>query len=157
VTNRDSANSLLNLVGTIASVFAQSADGAFDEIHAQLSQRDGIFAFAVIERAYDRTLEALESVSNRVGVLIAVQAALEAVLIDKLDEFGRGPGLLGFGIIVATALQLRAGGDADFIAIAEFLQAFARLVRRRRRLFTLALVGTVATIAWATAAHMLGG
>ncbi len=132
--------------------------------------------FTVLERAYDRTLDALESVSNRIGVLIAVQAAIEAVLIDNIHEFGRAPGLLGFAVIVATALQLRASGGADFIAGDDFRDAFnlhpqatrhtlmarianaittnEQIARRRRNLLTLAIAGTIATIAWATATHL---
>jgi hypothetical protein len=137
----------------------------------QIAQREDIFAFGVVERIYDRGIVRIDGMTNRIGMLLAAQVAIEAVLIDKAAAFGSGPNLLMFATIVATALFLRATGESDSIDADVFVTAFgnspwqtrdallsrlrgaiarnARLMRSHPRLFSGALLFTVAVLGWA--------
>jgi hypothetical protein len=142
-----------------------------DLLDEQIAQREDLFAFGVVERIYDRGLVRIDALSNRIGILIAAQVAVEAVLIDKAGTFARGPDLLMFAAIVATALLLRATGEPDSIDADAFVGAFGdrpwqtrdaltgrlraaiarnrHLCRSRRRLFAGTLLVTIVVLGWA--------
>jgi hypothetical protein len=137
----------------------------------QIAQREDLFAFGVVERIYDRGIVRFDGMANRIGILIAAQVAIEAVLIDKGSTLESGPILLMFATIVATTMLLRATGDADSIDAEAFLGTFgdrpwqtrealreglcaaigrnAKLIRSQQRLFSGALLVTIVVIGWA--------
>jgi len=183
MTRLEQAKNVMHAIGAFITAIGGSdrptsnGESVLRVLDDQLAQREDIFAFGVLERVYDRGLGQLESVTNRIGVLIAAQVAIEAVLIDKIDEFGRGPGLLVFGVIIASGLLFRASGEADFVEADTFMRAFgdspretrdalmarlpaaiarnAKIAGSRRNLFSAALTLTIAAVGWALAANLL--
>jgi hypothetical protein len=63
------------------------APAAVAPSEGELQQAESIFAFEAIERALDRTNNDLRSLDANVNGLLAVQAAIYAILIDKLGDF----------------------------------------------------------------------
>lgn len=70
-------------------------------LDGQLEQAESMFAFHIIERAADRTNDDLRAIDVDLNGLLAVQAAIYAILIDKIDEF---PWMLRIAFITAIVL-----------------------------------------------------
>jgi hypothetical protein len=137
----------------------------------QIDQREHIFAFGVVERMYERSLSRADGMGNRIALLIAAQVAIEVVLVDKSSALARGPDLVMFVAIAATALLLRAFGEPDFLDDDTFAEAAGarpaqkrdalagrlrtaiarnrRLHCARRRVFSGALLATIVVLGWA--------
>lgn len=138
----------------------------------QIAQREDIFAFEVVERIYVRSIARIDGMSNRVGMLVAAQVVIEAVILAKANIFGGGPMLLMFATIVATALFSRTIGEADTIDADAFVTAFGdhpwqtrealldrlrgsitrntKLIRSHQRLYSGSLFLMIGVIGWAS-------
>ncbi len=167
----------MNAIATVVRLFdksdrpARDAAALLDVLAAQIAQREDIFAFGVIERIYERGIDQIDAIVNRIRLLIAAEIAIEAVFIVKVNLFGSGPNALVLLNLLTTALLFRAAGEADVIAPDPFAKACSadpwatrdalhdqlrlaiarngRIARSHQRLFSLSVLVTIAALGWA--------
>lgn len=101
---------------------AAVVDAIYQSTRSELEQSESVFAFEVLERVADRTIDDLRSVDVNVNGLLAVQAAIYAILIDKLGEFNSPLRIAFVTIIVFTALNLVLGRGRNVPDPLEFLE-----------------------------------
>ena len=97
-------------------------DAIYQSTRSELKQRESVFAFEVLERVADRTIDDLRSVDVNVNGLLAVQAAIYAILIDKLGEFNSPLRVAFVTVIVLTAANLVLGRGRNVPDPLEFLE-----------------------------------
>jgi hypothetical protein len=135
-------------------------------LDGQLEQAESMFAFHIIERAADRTNDDLRAIDVDLNGLLAGQAAIYAILIDKIDEFPWILRIAFIGAIMLAAFNLVLGRGKNVPDPQSFREAHVentttaredvsdvllrraaandRLLVLKRRLFWLALGLTVA-------------
>ncbi len=101
-------------------------------LQQQLAQYEEIFGFDFAERIYDRGIATLESINTRLGVLIAAQAAIAIVLIDRVEEFGSWPGEAFLCLMAATSISYFVRDVPEIAKVGWFLHQFPRAPRRTR-------------------------
>jgi len=97
-----------------------------------LAQREEMFQFDVLERAYNRQLMRLDNLGNRVGVLLAAQIAIASVLISNTAAFTRWPAIILLAVAGATGVLFGAVGEPDFIRAKQFVRTFHQQPRATR-------------------------
>ena len=132
---------------------------------AELKHSEGIFAYEAMERIVDRTVDEIRAVDSNVNGLLALQAAIYALLIDKWQLFLP---VLHWGFIAAiilSAFNILLGRGREVPTPNEFLREIVqnpqgarwktvralmqaslsddRLRRRKRWLFRIALGMTI--------------
>ncbi len=101
-------------------------------LQGELEQTESIFAFEVAERAADRATDDLRALDINVNGLLAVQAAIYAILIDRLNDFPPLVRLALIAAIVLSAMNLLLGRGKNVPRPIEFNAALRANVSRAR-------------------------